>query len=247
MGSTDTEMGGPDRSFRTTIWSDILAAGNPDDPASRESLDRLLKAYWKPVFAYIRSAWKAPVEEAKDLTQSFFARFLEKEYWSRLQPDQGSFRGYLKRALKHFLINAREREEVRRPAGRLFSLDAAPGELERLAAAPPEETPERTYDREWFNCLMDASFAELKESLEREGRRTHYEIFQAYCLEGGGAADDAPTYEKIAGRLGLQKHDVRNQLAYARKRLKEIVRGRIREYAAGEGDLERELAEAIRG
>src|SRR5262245_9712599 len=106
MTDRDTSIGGSRKGFPTTIWSDIIAAGDSSDPQSRDRLDRLLRTYWKPVFAYVRSSWRKPVEDAKDLTQAFFASVLQKGYLSRLDPDRGSFRGYLKKALKHFLIDA---------------------------------------------------------------------------------------------------------------------------------------------
>ena len=122
----------------------------------------------------------------------FFARFLEKDYWSRLQPERGSFRAYLKRALQHFLVNAKRDAAVRRPEGGLFSIDALPAELEALGASATE-TPEQAYDREWFAGLLDASFEELRALLARDGKTLYYDIFRAYCLEeGGGGA--APTY-----------------------------------------------------
>jgi RNA polymerase sigma-70 factor (ECF subfamily) len=246
----DTGFGPPGASFRTTIWTEILAIGDPSDPATRERLDRLLRAYWRPVFAYIRSAWRSPIEDAKDLTQAFFARFLEKEYWSTLDPEKGSFRGYLKRALKNFLINAKEHADARRPGGALFSLDASHEELQRLAPESTGEAPEAAYDREWFNGLMDAALEELGRLLKADGKAVYFDVFVAYCRDAEGAAgadpgEDAPTYQKIAADFRLQKHDVRNYLAHGRKTLRAILRERIREYVASDEDLERELNEVI--
>ena len=248
-----TRMGGSGSSFRTTIWSDILAAGDPTNPRSREHLERLLKTYWKPVFAYLRSAGRLPIEDAKDLTQGFFARFLEKEYWSRLDPGKGSFRGYLKRAVKHFLLNAKRDARTKGPP--TLSIDAPAGELDRLGAVAPGETPEGAYDRAWFNSLMDAALQDLRDELARDGKREYYEIFKAYCLAADPAGSTHAglqpaargTYDGIAKARGLEKHDVRNHLAHCRRLLKTILRRHIRDYVATEEDLERELGEAVRG
>jgi len=112
----ETAIGGPDTAFRTTVWSDILAAGDPAHPRSRDLMALLLRTYWKPAYMYVRTMWKANVEDAKDLTQAFFARLLEKDFCARLRPERGSFRGYLKRALKNFLLNARRHDAARAPA-----------------------------------------------------------------------------------------------------------------------------------
>src|SRR5262245_23199537 len=102
MTTGETSLGGPNRAFRTTIWSDILEMGDPSTPGFKDRLDKLVRLYWKPVYVYIRLAWKRPVEDAKDLTQAFFAHLSEKDHWARLRPEIGSFRSYLKRALRNF-------------------------------------------------------------------------------------------------------------------------------------------------
>ena len=245
----ETEMGGADQTFRTTLWTAILAAGDPTNPDARPQLDRLVKAYWRPVYAYIRVFWKAPAEEAKDLTQSFFGKFIEKEYWSRLDPQRGSFRGYLKAALHHFLVDARKHDVVRRAIDPVFSFDAAPGELERLAPASPDETPERAFEREWVRTLLESSIDDLRGRLERDGKSQYYEVFRIYSIDGlpGGGTPDAavPTYREIGDKLGLKVSDVQNFLARSRRLLWQIVRERVREYVATEGELEGELKEIL--
>src|SRR5678815_805704 len=43
--------------------------------------------------------------EAEDLTQQFFARFLEKEHYRLAQRDRGRCRSFLLTMPKHFLVN----------------------------------------------------------------------------------------------------------------------------------------------
>ncbi|MBI2931731.1 MAG: hypothetical protein HYY16_08770 [Planctomycetes bacterium] len=252
-----TYTGGPDRNFRTTIWQDILAAADRTNPLWREKLALLCQTYWKPVYAYIRLAWKKPVDEAKDLTQAFFTLFLEKDYLSRLRPERGSFRGYVKRAVHHFLINARESELVRQKHGRQWSFDATPAEFERLGISGQDDTPERAYDREWFRCVIDLSVEQLKRALESDGKAKYFEVFQAYCMDdppalrpsmratpAEGAAASPTTYRGIAERLGLQESDVRNYLAHCRRMLWQIVREHIRQYTDSDEQVDQELREA---
>src|SRR5262245_7703293 len=105
MSSPGTDLGGTSPAFRTTMWSDIVAAGDPGNPGARENLDRLIRTYWKPAFAYLQASWRLSVEDAKDCTQAFFARLLERDSWASISRDKGSFRSYLKGALKYFMIN----------------------------------------------------------------------------------------------------------------------------------------------
>ncbi len=238
----DTSLGGPARSFPTTAWSDVLAAGDAGRPDRAERLGLLLALYWKPVYVYIRAAWRKPVEDAKDLTQAFFARLLETDTIARARADRGSFRAYLKAALKHFLINAGRAEAVRRPATRLVSLDANPEEFVRLGPAAPDETPERAYDRQWFRCVVDAALEALRDRLAREGKSVYFDVFSAYVLapEAAPASGD-PGYRDVAARLGLRESDVRNHLAACRRELRAILADRIREYSDTEADVQDEL------
>lgn len=253
MRPADTEMGGSDRAFRTTLWADIQAAGDPTHPAAREHLDRLFRTYWKPVYAYIRSVWNAPADDAKDLTQAFFARLLEKEYWARLTPDRGSFRAYLKTALRHFLIDAKKHDAVRQAVRPAFSLEANPEVLENLAPVAPGESPDSVYDREWLRCLIDDSIEELRSRLNAEGKDVYFDVFRAYCIESGElgpapAASSAPvTYAGIASRFGLKESDVRNYLFVCRRDLWELVRRRVRDYVSSEADVESELLDIVGG
>ena len=118
MKAKDTFTGGQNRRFPTTMWSEIPRQVDAASPEFQEMLELLCRTYWKPVYAYIRTAWKKSVEDAKDLTQAFFTHLMQKDHWKNLSPDRGSFRGFMKRAIKNFLIDAERHESVRRPVVR---------------------------------------------------------------------------------------------------------------------------------
>ena len=65
--------------FATTHWSLVLAAGNRGHEDSSRALEKLCRAYWPPLYAYVRRR-VSDVHEAQDLTQAFFERLLEKEF-----------------------------------------------------------------------------------------------------------------------------------------------------------------------
>ena len=64
--------------FPATRWSLIVAARSAEPEERQRALDILIAAYWKPVYKYIRLRWDKDNEQAKDLTQEFFFRLLEK-------------------------------------------------------------------------------------------------------------------------------------------------------------------------
>ena len=80
--------------FATTQWSLVLAAGKGGSADARAALERLCSIYWYPVFAFVRRRGHS-VEEAEDLTQSFFSRLIEKEDLAAADRDRGRFRTFL--------------------------------------------------------------------------------------------------------------------------------------------------------
>jgi len=66
------------RSFQTTRWSLVVAAGGTTNARSRTALSELCRLYWYPVYAFIRRSGK-PADDAQDLTQGFFADLLQRK------------------------------------------------------------------------------------------------------------------------------------------------------------------------
>src|SRR5207249_6631861 len=90
--------------FATTHWSVVLAAGSLDTPAANAALETLLRAYWKPLYFFLRQRGQTH-HDAEDLVQAFFRRFLEKDAVREASQQRGRFRSFLLAALKNFLAN----------------------------------------------------------------------------------------------------------------------------------------------
>jgi RNA polymerase sigma factor (sigma-70 family) len=254
---SDTAIGDAQKRFPTTIWSDLLALGNAAEPEAQERLNRFFKLYWKPVYAFVRTALGKSGEDSKDFTQAFFTHLLERGFFGRAESVAGSFRSYLKQALRYFVIDLERGLAARRPEKPLFSLDAAPGDLERMGPAAPDESPERSYDREWFRCLLDLSLKTLESTLESEGKTLYFSVFRAFVgdfwkpappIPGAPIGSPAgPTYRELAARLEIRESDVRNYLSYCRRELRRILKERIREYVDTEEEAELELRVFLNG
>ncbi len=154
---TETRMGGPRQAFTTTSWTTILRAQDPRSPDRREAIGSLVEAYWKPAYFFIRRSGH-DVESAKDLTQEFFAAFLEKDYLRSVSEAKGRFRHFVLAALRHFLSNQRDRARAVKRGGRFNFVEA-----ERdLPSADPG--PEQAFANQWalevFSRAMDRLRAE---------------------------------------------------------------------------------------
>ncbi len=236
----DTSIGGAHRSFPSTVWSAIEAAQGLTKAEARERIGRILAAYWKPIYVTIRAGWSKKSEDAKDLTQSFFAFLLEADAMSRVRRERGRFRGFLKTSLRNFLANRQRAESAIKRGGNetMISLESAAAELEAHVAASAQRPPDEIFDNEWARALLQGAREDFERSAE-SGRAATVEVFRLFQEAGPG--EEGPVYERIAARLGVTRDSVVHHLQRARSIIRERVLARIREYAQDADELREEL------
>ena len=93
--------------FTTTHWSLVLSAQD-ESPAAYEALEKLCRTYWRPIYSFARRQGLGP-EEAKDITQGFFAQLLERRSFQCRAQGKGPLRSFLLGALKYFLADEHRR------------------------------------------------------------------------------------------------------------------------------------------
>lgn len=246
MKEFDTSIGGFQGQYPTTQWSFVMNAKDRSSPECVERMNRLVSKYWKPIYRAIRLGWGKSNDDAKDLTQGFLFSLLERKFWLDVHPDKGRLRHYLKAALKHYLLNdQRDSQRQKRGGGQtLLSIDAlqeADQDLDLSATG----TPDDVFDREWASDLLERAAQELEKDLADSGKGKYYDVFRLHDLEPG--ADDPPSYQEIAARLGLSLNEVRNYLSYARLEMRRKVVSLISEYALNENEVFQELQELLGG
>jgi len=225
--------------FRTTHWSDVLAAGRSPGPEAAAALESLCRAYWRPVYAHVRRQGH-DLEAARDLTQEFFTRLIEGQWLRPADPQRGRFRSFLLRCLSGFLIDEWRRSTAKKRGGgrEFFSLDEA-REEEQWALEPVENfTPEQAYDRRWAEALIARANARLRADYEAAGQDGRFETLKAYLL--GGHEPDS--YSDVAAQLALTVPAVKSAIYKLRQRYGEAIRAEIAETVSRPEDVEQELA-----
>src|SRR5689334_18045515 len=101
----DTSIGGNHSRFPQTRRSAIVNIQSQDTSLRECAVEALITAYWKPIYKYVRIRWNRSNEDAKDLTQAFFTRALEKDFFRSYDPAKARFRTYLRTCLEAFLSN----------------------------------------------------------------------------------------------------------------------------------------------
>lgn len=225
----ETTLGGARRSFEPTLWTLVLRAKG----RSREALGELLRAYWKPVYFYVRR-WGADVEEAKDLTQEFFAEFLRRDFLKDISKERGSFRAFLATALKHFLINQAKRARAgKRGGGRSpLSLDFEKAETQFARTPVAKEDLDRHFRREWALAVLNRTM----EALSRELDAPTFEALRPH-LAGG------PAYAETAAKLDITVTEINNLIHRTRKRYRELLRAEVAGSVADPALVDEELRE----
>jgi RNA polymerase sigma factor (sigma-70 family) len=216
-----------------------MRSASPDD--RRAAFDALVTAYWKPVFKYVRLKWHAAPDDAADLTQGFFLRAFEKDFFSSFDSSRARFRTYLRTCLDGFVANARKAEaRLKRGGGvTLIPIDFSEAERElRDQAGNLVDDFDAYFHREWLRSLFSCAAGRLREACAARGRADRFAVFEQYDL----AADDRdrPTYAELARRLGRSPSDITNELAAARRDFRRLVLEALREQCATDEEFEAE-------
>lgn len=228
--------------FPTTRRSVIVALASGDAAERTRAYDTLVACYWKPLYKYARVAWRRSREDAEDLTQSFFARALEKESLATYNPSKASFRTFLRLLFDRFASNERKAEQAMKRGGGEVHLDfdAAEAEIGRESAVV---TPEEYFQREWVRSVFALAVDRLRTCCAEEGKQKQFAVFEAYDLDD----DRGVSYRELAVRFDIPETQVTNYLAAMRRRFRETVLDALREVTATETELRAEARALLGG
>jgi len=244
--SDDTKIGGPAQRFPTTRWSAIVAARSEDPDERRRAFETLIAAYWKPVYKYIRTRWGKSNEDAKDLTQEFFARVMEKDFLESYDPAKARLRTFLRVCVDGLVANEEKAARRLKRGGdaQILSLEfeTAEGELKRVEP-PTREGIEEFFEKEFVRSLFTLAVEQLRAECEARAKRTHFRLFELYDLEehpeDPGTSKRKLSYEQLAVDFGLAVTDVTNYLAYARREFRRIALDKLREMSGSAEEFRR--------
>jgi RNA polymerase sigma-70 factor (ECF subfamily) len=224
--------------FATTHWSVVLAAQAAHTPHAAEALEKLCQTYWYPLYAFVRRQGCSP-EDAQDLTQSFFAHLLRKDFLSRVGPEKGRFRSFLLACLKHFLADEWEKARTAKRGGdrREPWLDLARAEERYHLEACVEADAESLYERRWALDLLDRVLDRLRHEAVSSGRAAMFEQLQG-CLLGERPTDP---YAQVGARLGMTETAVKVTVHRLRQRYRDLLREEIAHTVTRPEEIDEEL------
>jgi DNA-directed RNA polymerase specialized sigma24 family protein len=233
-------------SFQSTIWSLVLGARG-----DRAHLEQLLRAYWSPVYAFIRRQGYAG-HDASDLTQEFLTQVvIGRDLIGRASPERGRFRSFLKSALRNFLIDQHRMGKAHKGGARAIgprgtvSMDDANGAARQIAALVPDS--EKVFDREWAAAVMEIALARLEESCIADGMELHWRGFNVNVLGPSLRRTSPLSMTRLAEHIGAaDETQASNMLQTVKRRFRRVLREVVAETVSDAGQVEEELAE-LRG
>lgn len=220
--------------FDTTRWSLVLAS-RAEVPEARIALAHLCQVYRSPVLAYVRRSGYTR-EEAEDLTQGFFVKFIEDAYHAAADPARGRFRTFLLSAVQHYVSKCRDRDRAQKRGGGRAHEDID-DEQGRELPGSASEAPDAVFQRAWALAVVHQALSDLREDAAAAGKLDLFDRLREFITE----QPDEHDYARVAGELGMSRNTLAVAVRRLRLRLRERVRAQLAHTVAADADLDDEL------
>ncbi len=224
--------------FASTHWSVVLAARKGDTAGASAALEKLCQIYWPPLYEFIRREGYDE-SEAKDLTQEFFLKLIERDYLQHLRHQRGKFRSFILTVLKHFLQEQRERAGAQKRGGGkvVISLDQLAAEGPYGAEPVDHFSPEHAFERRWAQTVLQTVLNRLADEYDALGKAALFDVLKDFQPR----ERDALSYAEIGERFGMTEAAVKSAAQRMRLRHREILREEIAHTVTRPEDVDDEI------
>jgi RNA polymerase sigma-70 factor (ECF subfamily) len=217
-----------------------------DTPAALEGLGKLAKAYWRPLYVFLRRRGRDH-SSAEDAVQGFFADLLSREFFVYVKPELGRFRSFMLASLERWLSKQAQHDNRLKRGGdwRRIELDAT-HEGGDLLEDLSNEDPGRAFDRQWAVEVVDRAVVRLRQAYHSRGRGEMFDQLRG-ALPGGATL---PAYEELSAATGIAEASLRKAVHDLRARFAEAIRQEIACTVQDPAEVEDEvryLASLLRG
>jgi len=228
--------------FASTRWTVVLAAGDSRLSSTRalDALSELCRIYWRPLYLFLRREGIG-AEDAQDLTQGFFAELIRDRSFFRADPEKGRFRSFLLGGLKHFVADARDRDQAQKRGGGKIREpfdEATISEAENQVARSERWQADRVYDRQWAETLLRQALARLAQECAFAGKAPLFEALKSHLSPDGAEAE---SYDELSARVRRPAATLRKDAERLRVRYGEILREEVCGTVTDPAEVDEEL------
>ena len=228
--------------FPTTDWGLFVDIRGGSPAKKLAALDILARRYWKPVFRFLQYSGKDE-EAAKDLTQAFFAEWIESNAFAKADAQRGKFRSFMLASLKRFVANEHRADyaQKRRPAAGMLSLNELMDNEEMPFEPVDAETPDRAFDRAWASEVVGRVLGHMEVECRNKGQKAHFDIFSKRLIQPILYGQEAPSMAELGKAHGLTERQAGNLLETAKRAYRRMLDEEVRLYAASESEVSEEV------
>lgn len=191
--------------FPVTRLSAIIGTSSSNPEERTRAFEVLVSAYWMPVYKYVRIKWNEQTEDARDLTQGFFAEAIEKNFFTRFDPSKAKFRTFLRTCLDGFVANEHKAASRIKRGGdaTILSLDFDGAEEQlRIAARPAANAIDDYFEKEWARSVFSLALESFRVQMAGAGKQTNLRLFERYVLEADDEDVKKTSYKALASSTG---------------------------------------------
>ncbi len=204
--------------FATTCWSEIRRAAELSGETS-DSLERLCKAYWYPLYAFLRRSGHSPCD-AQDYVQSFFVDLLSRDSLQAADPSRGRFRTFLLTACRNHVSNLQraDRAIARGGGHRRIPMETFDGEPVYEAEPVDQWSPEKLYERRWAMAVIDNAMDQVRQQYVDKGKADRFDALCPLVAPSGTPPSHAEVAQQLgcsAGSVKVAAHRLRQQFGAA--------------------------------
>jgi RNA polymerase sigma-70 factor (ECF subfamily) len=221
--------------FPNTSWSLIRQSQDIANPAAVQALDQLARAYWRPLYACVRSMGHTH-QEAEDAVQRMFEQLVSRDSLRAVLPGETRFRTFLITCLKNSMASEHRARMRQKRGGGVEVASLGQEELDELGDENPL-LPEATLDREWAREIFSKALSRLEVYTVQRGRQAVFAealpVLRGEQPEGG--------YAGLAARMHMTDGGARKTVFDLRARLGALLRQEVRATVVDPAEADQEL------
>ena len=222
----------PSPAFPSTQWSMILSIKpSGEDEVCPDSINKFFKAYHGAVQSYIESMGIG-LHDAEDITQDIFATIHRLDQYSRLQPDKGRMRAFLKTVAKNRVMQFYRNNSRQKRGGNQTDLALDEELISHRSIGPDQE-----FDKKWAMSLLEVTAKQVGQDYHDKGRKDWFDaLYPVLTLDDGKAS-----YAEIATKLNSSEGAVRVASYRLRQKYRDALRTQVAKTVATEDEVDGEL------
>jgi RNA polymerase sigma-70 factor (ECF subfamily) len=217
------------------MWSAIRAAAS--EAEALEGLERLAKAYWRPLYVFARQRG-ADHEIAADQVQGFFEHLIQHQTLVEVRRGEVRFRSFLLRCFCNWLANQHRKETRQKRGGGALFVPICGLPIEEEVSLADDCAPDKAYDHRWARALVDLAMQHLDAENAQKDRG---EFLQEVRRRAFAANEVAPDWEALAQAYGMSHGAVRKVAADMRRRFGVLLREEVRQVVSHDDEVDDEL------